>query len=85
MVPEQVPSHHGDERGVEAAEQPHPLVEDAHVVPRGAVAVVDGDRQLPEVQGVGCDENRHGQVGHHPPDPRLGPGGVAVAVITARG
>ena len=63
VVPEQVPAHDGHERGVEAAEQPHALVEDAHVVPRGAVAVVDRHRQLPEPQGVGGDQDRHGEVG----------------------
>ena len=48
VVPEQVPPHDGHERGVEPAEQPDALVEDAHVVAGGAVAVVHRDRELAE-------------------------------------
>ncbi len=62
VVSEQVPSHHGHERGVEAAEQPYALVEDPHVVAGSAVAVVHRDRKLPEPQHVGADQGRHGQV-----------------------
>ena len=60
MVSEQVPSHDGHERGVEAAEQPHALVENPHVVARGAVAVVHRDRKLSEPQHVGADQDPDG-------------------------
>ena len=66
MVPEEVPAHHGDERGVETAEEPHPLIEDAHVVSGRPVTVVHGDRQSGEAKHVGPYQHRERKVTGRP-------------------
>jgi hypothetical protein len=57
------------------AQEPNPLVEDAHVEPGGAVSVLDGHRQQAEAQRVGEDQQSHRQVGEGAAAPVLAPQG----------
>ena len=63
VVAEQVAARDRHERGLEPGEQPSALVEHADIEGRGAVALVDLDRQMPKIQEIGENARRDQHVG----------------------